>query len=80
MPVKKIGPLEKQYGKPMPAILADLYTQLGDHKEVANRLGITMKTLWQWRKELGCETVVRLSCLPGKEEAESVIDVPVRIG
>ena len=62
MPLKKMAPLEKKYGKPMAAILADLYSRLGDHQKVANQLGITMKTLWKWRKELGCEVVLRLSC------------------
>lgn len=71
MPVKKMEPLEKKYGKSMSAILAELYSELGDHKLVAERLDVTMKTLWQWRKALECETVIRIDCAASRPRSDA---------
>ncbi len=72
MPYKKAFRLEVKYGKSMPEILSDLYSELGDHRPVAKRLGVTMKCLWQWRKEYGCETVVRVVCIPETDTALAI--------
>jgi len=62
MPVKKLPKIEAQYQKPIALILTELYAELGDHQLVAARLGVTPKTLWQWRNEADCRTVVRIAC------------------
>lgn len=54
--------VEEKYGKPMRDVLVDLYRELHTHQAVADELGVTLKGLWEWRRDSGCRTVTRIVC------------------
>lgn len=64
MPYKKWQEVERRYGKPMNAVLTDLYAKYGNHNAVADELGVTLKGLRDWRNAAGCVPVrvVRVDC------------------
>lgn len=64
MPYRKYERVEKEKSKPMGKVLEELYDEHRDSNLVARDLGVTKKTLVEWRQRAGCELVVevRIRC------------------
>lgn len=59
MAYRKYEQTEKQYGADMGEILDGFYAQGLTDEQVAERLKIKRKTVWQWKKRAGRKTVRR---------------------
>jgi DNA-binding MarR family transcriptional regulator len=56
MPAKsKLEEIESREGRPMAAILADLYREYGKQKEVARALGVSQPTVSSWLTRLSLQ-------------------------
>jgi DNA-binding MurR/RpiR family transcriptional regulator len=66
----KYEELERQHGKPMPALLKEMFEIHSTQASVARALGVTQSTVSVWCAKLGLKQVTRLVPMERPDYAE----------